>query len=243
MKLSIVIAILESQEAFNRQCKYFCKMDLPRDIEFVFIDDGTTPPLTVPYNLNWKNDAVLYKTNDFRPWTQGIARNTGVKLSTGVYILCTDIDHILSREAIMACYEYQGEKMIFPRFLAVLTEDGELTQDRETLIEYGCDPDRFESKRGLYASYHGNTYCMRRELFWELGGNDEKHCLYGHHAKEKNGEDSVMNTRWNHWAVKKGVKLDVGPKIYMFTNGRYNVNGDPNPKGLFHTLSYDIPNK
>ena len=238
MKLSIVIAIFESQEALNRQCRYFSKMNLPRDIEFVFVDDGTKPPLTLPpVELN----ATLYQTNDYRPWTQGIARNFGVKMSTGVYILCTDIDHILSKEAIMACFEFTGNKMIFPRYLAVLTEDGTLTQDTEIMKEYGLDPARLATKRGLYASYHGNTYCMLRETFWELGGNDEKHCQYGHHATEKQGEDSIMNHRWNRWANARGIKCDVGPKIYMFTNGRYHINHDSNPKGLFHSLSYEVP--
>jgi len=239
MKLSIVIAVLESQEALNRQARYFAKMNLPNDIEFIFVDDGTKPPLTGPEGLVL--NATLYKTNDFRPWTQGIARNFGVKQATGEYILCTDIDHILSKEAIMFCREFTGTKAIFPRYLAVLTEDGTLTQDTEIMKEYGLDEARLATKRGLYASYHGNTYCMKRDLFWELGGNDEKHCQYGHHAAEKKGEDSVMNTRYNHWALKNGAKCEVGPKIYMFTNGRYNVNGDPNPKGLFHHLSYEQP--
>lgn len=235
MRLSIIIAIFESQEALNRQCKYFSKMNLPRDIEFIFVDDGTKPPLTLPeVELN----ATLYKTNDFRPWTQGLARNFGVDKAKGEYIFCTDIDHILSKEAIMFCYHFQGDKVIFPRFLAVLTEDGTLTQDPKIMEEYGLDLKRLKTKRGLYASYHGNTYCMPRELFWELGGNDENHCLYGKHAESKKGEDSVMNTRYNHWARKNNGVSEVGPKIYMFTNGRYHKNKDSNPMGLFHTLSY-----
>jgi hypothetical protein len=241
MKLSIVIAFLDSHEAVKRQVKYFHDMHLPNDIEFVFVCDGSKPPHKQDdYHL--ENLRIVH-TYDYRPWTQGLARNEGVRKSTGVYILCTDIDHILSKEAIMACYNYTGSKMIFPRFFGVLTPEGTLTQDESVLTEYGLIPGTINSKRGLYASYHGNTYCMPRDLFWELGGNDERHCQYLHHAPDKKGEDSVMNTRWNHWAVKNGVKIDVGPKIYMFTNGRYNANKDPNPKGLFHKLSYDQPKK
>jgi glycosyltransferase involved in cell wall biosynthesis len=203
------------------------------------VDDGSKPEhKQEDYHLE---NMRLIHTYDYRPWTQGIARNTGVKHATGEYIFCTDIDHILSKEAILFCYDFKGDKVIFPRYLAVLDERGNLTQDTATLIEYGLDPARLETKRGLYASYHGNTYCMRRELFWELGGNDERHCLYGHHAASKKGEDSVMNTRYNHWALKNNGVCEVGPKIYMFTNGRYNRDGDPNPKGLFHRLSYEQP--
>jgi len=236
MKLSIVIAFLDSHEAVKRQVKYFHNMHLPNDIEFVFVDDGSKPEhKQEDYHLE---NLRLIHTYDYRPWTQGLARNVGVEKSTGVNILCTDIDHILSKEAIMASYNFTGSKFIFPRYFAVLTPEGTLSQDTQLLIEYGLDPGRINSKRGLYASYHGNTYCMPRKLFWELGGNDERHCLYGKHAPEKKGEDSVMNTRYNHWAVKNDAKLEVGPPIYMFTNGRYNVNKDPNPMGLFHKLSY-----
>jgi glycosyltransferase involved in cell wall biosynthesis len=237
MRLSIVIAFLDSHEAVRRQVKYFHDMHLPNDIEFVFVDDGSDPPHQQgDYHLE---NLRLIHTYDKRPWTQGIARNVGVKHATGEYIFCTDIDHILSKEAIMAAYEFTGTKMIFPRYLALLTEKGELTQDPKLMKEYGLDLARLETKRGLYASYHGNTYVMPRWLFWELGGNDESHCLYGKHAASKKGEDSVMNTRYNHWALKNNATITVGPKIYMFTNGRYNVNHDPNPKGLFHKLSYD----
>ena len=237
MKLSIVICMLESWEAARRQALYFSKMNLPDDIEIIFVDDGSDPPHP---QYPTKNLRVIY-TNDKRKWTQGIARNFGVKNATGVYILCTDIDHILSKEAIMACYEFKGTKMIFPRYLAVLTEEGDLTQDTEIMKEYGLDLARLETKRGLYASYHGNTYCMPRELYWTLGGNPEWCSEFGHHAPEKKGEDSVMMRKYNHWALENNAKCEVGPNIYMFTNGRYNVNKDSNPKGLFHTLSYEQP--
>jgi hypothetical protein len=37
MKLSIVIPIYNSHEIVLRQVKYFEKMNLPRDIEFIFV--------------------------------------------------------------------------------------------------------------------------------------------------------------------------------------------------------------
>ena len=237
MRLSIVIAILDSHEAFKRQNRYFKKMDLPDDIEFVFVDDGSEVPLEI---MGLKNSKIIY-TNDKRPWTQGIARNIGVKNAEGEYVLCTDIDHILSKEAIMASYAMTEDMMIFPRYLAVLTEEGELTQDPEIMKDYGLDLERLHTKRGLYASFHGNTYCIKRQLFLDLGGNDERYCLYGHHAPNRHGEDAIFNRTFNHWSNANGGTSTVGPKIYCFTNGRYNINGDSNPKGLFHTLSYEQP--
>jgi hypothetical protein len=237
MKLSIVIAFLDSHEAVRRQVLHFKRMNLPDDIEFIFVDDGSNPPHSISdYNL--KNLTLAY-THDTRPWTQGLARNFGVGLAKGEYLFVTDIDHILSKEAIMAAYKFTGHKMMFPRFLAVLTEKGALTQDIDVLKKYGLDTKRLQTDRGLYASYHGNTWVMKKKDFVDLGMNNPKFCQYGHHAPSRGGEDGDFNARWNRWARERNIQATVGPKIYMFTNGRYNVNKDPNPMGLFHKLSYE----
>ena len=47
MKLSIVIAILNSHEIVRRQLLFLKKMDLPNDIEVVFVDDGSRPSFTI----------------------------------------------------------------------------------------------------------------------------------------------------------------------------------------------------
>ena len=231
MQLSIIFTVFESQEALNRQCKHFSKMDLSRDIEFVFVDDGSVPELTLPpCELNIR----LYQTKDYRKWTQGIARNFGVKMAHGKYVLCTDIDHILSYETIMWCYDFRGNMAIFPRELGLLLEDGTFTQDRSALMKYGLDPKR----KTLAIKPHGNTYCMLKETFWEIGGIDEQFCGTGFHASHRRGEDAYFTRKWHHWADPQGIKCELGPTIYTFTNGQYNVNGETNPRGLFHTLSY-----
>lgn len=233
MKLSIIIAVYNSHEAFSRQIKYFTAMNLPDDIEFIIVDDGSDPPL----KTEMRNLKIHY-TNDKRPWTQGLARNAGAKLAKGEYLFFTDIDHILSKEAIMDAYSLTEDKMIFPRYLAILLEDGALTQNSSVLIDYGMDPDRLTSKKGLWASYHGNTYTIKKSTFEEIGGYDIRHCSYGHHAARRCGEDSAFNRRWNHLAAKRDWKCVTGSQIYIFPTGRFNINNDLNPKGLFHNLSY-----
>src|SRR3990167_857853 len=111
MKLSIVIPVLNSLKAVSRQVRHFNMMQLPDDIEFIFVDDGSDPPLNVnDYQL--KNLRII-ATNDKRNWTQGLARNFGARESFGEYLFMTDIDHIISREAIDAAYNFTGEKMVF----------------------------------------------------------------------------------------------------------------------------------
>jgi glycosyltransferase involved in cell wall biosynthesis len=212
-------------------------MNLPDDIEIIFVDDGSNPPLNrQDYDL--KNFTIAY-TNDKRPWTQGLARNFGAKIAEGEYLFFTDIDHILSYEAIMDAYGFTGDKMIFPRFYGVLLEDGTLTQDLKVLTRYGLDEQRIESRRGLYASYHGNTYSIKKTTFDLLGGYNPKKCLYGFHAPSRRGEDGKFNSDWNHWAAKEKISPAVGSKIYMFPIGRYHKDGNLNPLGLFHSLSQE----
>jgi glycosyltransferase involved in cell wall biosynthesis len=238
MKISVVIAFYQSYGAVARQVKYFNKMNLADDIEFIFVDDGSNPPHNIAdYNL--KNLRIHY-TNDKRPWTQGLARNAGAKLAQGEYLLMTDIDHILSKEAIMAVYNFTGDKMIFPRYFGVLLEDGTLSQDLAVLEEYGADMSRLKGRRGLYASVHGNTFAMKKSTFELLGGYNPKHSLYGHYAGHRKGEDCYFNKKWNHYAAERGITPVTGPAIYMFPIGKYHARGETNPKGLFHNLSYEL---
>lgn len=237
MKISIIIAIYNSHGVIARQVKHFSAMNLPDDIEFIFVDDGSNPPHNIAdYNLK---NLRIHHTNDKRPWTQGLARNAGAKLATGEYLLMTDIDHILSQEAIMDAYNFTGDKMIFRRYFGVLLEDGTFTQEPAILEEYGLDMERLKTKRGLYASVHGNTWAIKKSTFELLGGYSERHCLYGRHAGNRQGEDSVLNGRWNRYAAKNGLQQAEGANIYIFPIARYHVRGEKNPMGLFHNLSQE----
>jgi len=216
-------------------------MKLPDDIEFVFVDDGSNPPLDAKdYQL--KNLRIMM-TNDKRNWTQGLARNLGAREAIGEYLFMTDIDHILSKEALLAAHDFIGDKMVFPRYIAVLTIGGRIRQDSAILQAYGFDMNRYQrGRKRLYASFHGNTFVMKKETFWKLGGYKSKHCLYGYHAPVKKGEDCYFNTQWKHYAAEQGLKIEIGPKIFLFPVGRFNKAGDNNPRGLFHGLSYE-PNR
>lgn len=237
MKISIIIPIFNSHEVVARQVKYFRAMNLPDDIEFIFVDDGSNPPLNIAdYDLK---NLRIHATNDKRPWTQGLARNAGAKLAKGEYLFMTDIDHILSREAIDDVYQFTGGRMVFPRYLGVLLANGELRQDTPTLMEYGLDPKRLQTKRGLSVGVHGNTFAIKRSIFEELGGYDPKRCTYGHYAGYRRGEDCYFNSAWKKYALARGLTKGYGSKIFVFPVARFHVNGDKNPMGLFHGLSYE----
>lgn len=237
MKLSIIISIYNSHEALSRQIKYFSKMDLPDDVEFIFADDGSNPPL-----MGKMKNLTIVQTKNKLAWTQGLGRNLAVSLAKGEYLLMTDIDHILSKEAILAAREFTGDRMNFKRYFGVLLEDGTLTQDIPTLIEYGFDSARLPSRK-LYASVHGNTFAIKKSTFDLLNGYDKRYCTWGFHPVSKGGDDVNFNHRWNWYAGANDIQLVYGPDIYMFPIGRYHINRDFNPKGLFHNLSQEKQDK
>jgi len=223
MKVSIVISVYESYEAVRRQMRYFAKLGL-QDVEVIIVDDGSEPPIP----------GAAYRTGNRLAWTQGLGRNLGASHAQGEYLLFTDIDHILSAEAIQDVKAFTSERMMFPRYLGVLLQDGTLSQDPVVLAEYGA----VIGRRGLYASVHQNTFGIKRASFEALGGYDPSHSLMGYHPLTKGGDEVNFNVKWKHWAAKNGVGIAMGSPIYMFPVGRFHVRGETNPMGLFHNLSY-----
>jgi len=45
MKVSVIIAVLNSHEVVRRQIEHFKKMELSSDVEIILVDDGSNPPL------------------------------------------------------------------------------------------------------------------------------------------------------------------------------------------------------
>lgn len=216
-KLSIVISVYQSYEIVRRQVLYYSKMDLP--FELIIVDDGSNP--SIP--------EASYQTGNKLAWTQGLGRNLGASKAHGEYLLMTDIDHILSKEAIEDALNFTGNKMIFRRQIAVLDENGDIRQDPDTLKEWGYEKDKLD------ASVHGNTFVIKKSIFNELGGYEPSRSLIGYHPISKSGDDVYFNKKWNY--AFRGQRPAVGRDIYMFPVGRFNKTGNLNPFGLFHNLS------
>ena len=219
MKLSVVISVYNSHEIVRRQLLHFKKMGLP--IEIIIVDDNSYPPIK----------GAKIRTDNRLAWTQGLARNLGAKVAKGKYLFMTDIDHIISREALEDALNFEGNKMIFRRQVAVLDENGNIKQDKETLRAWGYE------KESLDASVHGNTFVMKKETFEKLGGYSPETCSLGYHPIARSGDDCYFNAKWNR--TFRGQKPEVGRDIFVFPIGRFNKDGNLNPFGLFHNLSQD----
>lgn len=201
-KVSIIISVYNSHEIVRRQIKHFSRINLP--FELIIVDDGSSPAI----------DGATIRREPDLAWTQGLGRNLGANIATGEYLFMTDIDHIISREAIEDAINFNGNKMIFRRQIGVLDSSGNVRQDTAMLNEWGWKGDKLD------ASVHGNTFVIRKDIFNKLGGYRENECTRGFHPISKKGEDCYFNARWNR--AYRGVPLEVGRDIYMFPIGRFH---------------------
>jgi glycosyltransferase involved in cell wall biosynthesis len=227
IKATILFAVLNSHEIVRRQIEWFRKMELPDDVEILIMDDGSEPPITGEL----KNLRIV-PTNDFRPWTQPLARNAGAKIAKGEYIICTDIDFIITKELINTVLEGTYDVIRFKREVGVLDELSNFTQDVEQLGKYGFPVDRIE-RRGLRLSAHSNSYAMKRELFIRLGGSQSK-------PSYPNQDEVRIKHRFKKLAAQGEITIipdNDRPTIYMIPNGRFCGDKDYNPFGLFHNLT------
>ncbi|MHC4354549.1 MAG: glycosyltransferase [Planctomycetota bacterium] len=223
VRLSIVIPVLNSHEVVRRQLLHFRKMALPDDVELIIVDDGSDPPLELD-----DEEAELIRTNDKRPWTQPKARNIGAAKAKGTVLLFTDIDHIVTREAVEFGRTFAYDYGKFKRSLGILDESGNFSQEPEALMEFGLPETKARGR--LRISCHTLSMFIRAELFAMVGGFREK---LGSHPTH---DDGNMKRRLKRMDGIRKCPDDERPYIYMIPNGRYCGDKDANPQGLFHNL-------
>ena len=233
MKVSIVTAILNSHEAARRQVLHYNKLNLPEDVEVIWVDDGSEPELNFD-NMEKNFRFLLFHTHDKRPWTQPAARNRGAKEAIGEFLILTDIDHIIPIELINFARDCAYDVVRFNREVAALDEDGNFIQTMAEMKRYGY------IKNGFKIAPHGNSYIFNRELYISLGGVDTTYVGTG---KYPNREEIPLKRKLKLLEEKGHVKIlqdSSKPMIYMFPNGHYCGDKDANPFGLFHNLTRSI---
>lgn len=246
MKISVVIAVLNSHQVVVRQIRHFKKMRLPKDVEIILVDDGSSPPLNYE-TCGLRNLRILY-TNDKRPWTQGLARNMGAKAAKGEYLFFTDIDHIITKEAIEEVLKFAGDKMVFYRYFGILDRRGNIISDVKSMLEFGLDPARLRGRRGIskngdiLAGSHSNTYAIRKTVFEKIGGYNPRYCQSMFHVGGRyQSEESKFNSQFNRLRYSGQVTglTTSKAKIYHYPVSKFRKDDDNNPFGLFHQLSLE----
>ncbi|MBO6881502.1 glycosyltransferase [Winogradskyella sp.] len=102
-KITYVLPIYTQQEnleAFHHLLNTYQKYseDIKRAIHFIFVDDCSPVPVTIPKDVTL--NYTLVKVQDDIPWNQGGARNLGVHLAKTSKLILTDLDHTFSEEGL-----------------------------------------------------------------------------------------------------------------------------------------------
>lgn len=119
MKLSVIIPIYNT-EKYLRECIDSVLLQIVEDMEIILIDDGSTDnsfTICDEYAHKYNFIRVVHKRNE----GVAIARNTGIKMSQGEYILFLDSDDMLSPKILekvekdietkLDLYSYQIQKI------------------------------------------------------------------------------------------------------------------------------------
>lgn len=163
--LSIVIPYYSNPEMLSLQYQIWAEYPerLKSSIEIVIVDDGSpfepaahvARPLALPR-------LSIYRVLVDKPWNQHGARNLGARQAEGDWLFLTDMDHVLSAESLEKVVELKERQAVYtfgrldaPLMTPTLGRRGELKP-------------------------HPNTFMMTREMFWRIGGYDERWCgIYG----------------------------------------------------------------
>jgi predicted glycosyltransferase involved in capsule biosynthesis len=224
IQLSIIFNVLESYEVVRRHILYFQKMPLPPNVEVVFVDDGSMPSIAsylIEKNTHCTERIRIIETKDYRPWTQGMARNKGASVAKGNYFLFSDIDHIVTKTIIDSCLIFKGDKMEFIRTWGVFDEKGNVDTNIKTLLEYGL-PSHLEGR----VTKPFNIFLLKREHFETLGGYEERY------AGRYGGEDVNFANKYRDFLYSKGkaTRAKKGFMMYVYPDPARDV------KEVFHSL-------
>jgi hypothetical protein len=159
-----------------------------------------------------------------------LARNLGARLARADLLFLTDIDHMLSREAIAAVSDFRGDRMLFPREFAVLDDTGQVIREPTILQANGWTPEQNEAQVGQ-GLIHANTFAIRRDLFLDhMAGYETVRANQGLYG----GDDIEFHQRYQRLVSERSLQPDLlGPSIFVYP--------DPAANRDFHGLSRTPP--
>ena len=140
---------------------------LKAQVEILIVDDGSdAPAIDVPRPAGlppvriWTFEKAA---PGIPPWRQDAARNRAAHEAHGSWLFLSDMDHVLPTESLSV--------------LLGLCPPADVVYSFQRLDAPDLTP-KVDAQGRLHP--HPNTYAMRKDRYWKLGGYDEEYCgIYG----------------------------------------------------------------
>lgn len=184
--------------------------DLKQRVDFIFVDDCSTFPLSLPTGLNL--NATLLRVLEDKKWNSCGARNLGACYATTKKIILSDLDRIISEETIRGlvsgaigdnemirfrCVETQS---IHPNIFAMLKKTflNVNGYDEDIVGIYGDDVwfRRNLVQNNIHVSVYGTIHSRGQSLLGEHHLNRKHEPLKKYLAKKKEHTRQMLNFPW-----------------------------------------------
>ncbi len=152
-RISIIFPYYDNPEMLRFQCGRLSSYspEALRACEIILVDDCSAnfPAALIAAEFALDNVRVFRITLD-KPWNQDAARNIGAHEARGVYLLLTDIDHVVPESTVLDLARINDESRVY-------------TLGRKAHFSDKVVPS------------HVNSYFMSKSLYWSIGGYDEEY--------------------------------------------------------------------
>lgn len=135
-KVSVIMPIYNVENYLSSAIESIVEQTL-KDLEIILVNDGSTDGSYKIMEKYLKIDSRI-KIISQNNMGQSIARNEGLKISSGKYIYFMDGDDILEKDALEICYEKcQRENLNFVIFDLIVFFEEEMLKNYEDFIKEG----------------------------------------------------------------------------------------------------------
>jgi len=216
-KVSVVIPTYNYADKLPRALESMCKQSLTPH-EIVVVDDGSKDnPESVVKQFAQKYDHIDIKFVRQENSGVAVARNTGVKNSTGHYISCLDPDDAVEEYFLEACVdalEKNRDKYIAYTRLRWIKPDGSKGVS-EWPSEYNFD------KQLRKQNQVPTCNVARREAWTRTGGQRQRYCPFG-----AGSEDAELWLRAGAYGMGGMLASDKPMFVYSWLSGIVSGNKD-----------------
>ena len=179
-KISVIVPVYNA-EKYIEKCVHSIRNQSLDGIEIILVNDGSTdnsPAILNEYSRIYNNVKVIHQENA----KQGAARNAGLDIATGEYIIFVDSDDYLTCDRLGKMYNFCSKNRLDMYASSVICFDsnGNKTKEAVALLckeDFICSGEEYITKYG-YRIARGVVFYLYRRAFLEENGFRFTPCVY-----------------------------------------------------------------